>query len=488
MSGNNPFDANDVLVDQTMVCEASRFIDRKDLRDSYLVGLAGEPGPSNTERLLHFSMLLDALALHEHLFVLDAELPSDAKDLEFRNLLLSKGIIRELRTAPYAEKVVNDFQTFLNSLVQIDNIDSLDDLIQFNQGKTDNEYSGISEVAATISQAVKVLLLGQGPASYDASYSSGTIGHALASRRTGVHTLRLLSERSDREQQTRFERADLISRPFYVLGKEMLSDLGAFDSGHVGRGISHLRTFIYRALSEHARIVFYPSCRRAAQIDLLGDHLRASISEELYRVVARAFESDVREVYADEAAVPILMPPTLTIFLETFKTSPDLSRAIDSFRNEFAALRQGLRKLENENLEATTLGERLEIKHRIVQILESLKSHYKMRDDATLETVLGFGEVALKPLTSPLDPSKYSSELIKKPLNWIKTWWRNRPLKAAFQLKKRLQSIDEYEKLSSEVLGIEFDRKEKERFNSDYNSYLSLYQRKATPAPEQSPK
>src|SRR6185436_3618587 len=107
-----------------------------------------------------------------------------------------------------------------------------------------------------------------------------------------------------------------------------------------------------------ARIVLYPSCRRAAQIDLMSDHLRAGVSEKVYQVVARAFESTIEEVYADEEPVQLFLPPTLAIFLEMLAVEKDLSPTIDTFRNEFAGLRQDLRKLENQNLEANSIKER----------------------------------------------------------------------------------------------------------------------------------
>ena len=487
MINTNAFDANDVLIDQTMICEASRLLlksknlPKADLSDAYLGTMEDEP--SDVERLLHLSMLLDALALHEHLYVLKAELPVDATKLDMRNLLIDKGIIKELETVSYAEEICQDFRSFLDSLSSIGQVTSLDELIKFNQGTLDKNPRGKAQTVDVIIKAVRLFLSGKGLGSFASGYSSEMMSYYLARERTGAQTLEMLSERN-RKEDFRFPRSELVDRPLYFLGDEMLNDLSSFESGHAGRAVSHLRTFIYWRISEHARIVLYPSCRRAAQIDLFTDYLRASISERVYHVVAQAFESTLEMVYADEAPVPLFLPPTLSIFLEIYQSTSDLSRAIDEFRDQFGPMRQAFHKLENDLLNAKTLGERVEIKEKILQTLKSLASYYELKDEATLETVIAYAELAVKPLANPLDPSKYSKELLLKPLDWIKGWWRDRPLRTAFQLKKRLESIENYEQLASRVLGIDFDQDEKELFLEHYNSYLSLHQRKARAWPK----
>jgi hypothetical protein len=481
MAGNLSFDANDVLVDQTMVCEASRLLvkEKTSIRP-YRLGAVLDKEPSTVERLLHLSMLLDALALHEHLFVLSAESPEDAVELELRGLLIEKGIIKEFQTAPYADKICTDLSSFFNSLVLAKEIKSLDDLIKFNKGTLVRESTGGDELTEMIVQAARSFLSGKKPTHYyDENYPSGeSLNYLLTSQRTGMRTLQSLAENKSERSRSMFARSDLTDRPFHVLGNELMMDLDVFDSGRPGRGVSHLRTLIYWKISDEARIVLYPSCRRAPQIDLLTDHLRAGISERVYQVIAHAFDSTIEELYADESPKPLFLPPTLAIFLEILSSANNLSDAIDTFRSQFDSIRQSLRKLENSRREAKTIKERIEINEKIVQTLKSLASHYEQTEYGTLETAIGFAELALKPFPNPFDPSRYSKELLLKPLSWIKTWWRDRPLRAVFQLKKRLQSIEGYERLAGSVLGIEFDKRETQLFSSYYNSFLSRYERK----------
>jgi hypothetical protein len=79
-------EAGDVLVDQTMICEASRLLENDPDLNKYTRKMPWWP-PTHTERLVHLSTLLDALALHEHLYVLKAELPDYADKLSLRRSL-----------------------------------------------------------------------------------------------------------------------------------------------------------------------------------------------------------------------------------------------------------------------------------------------------------------------------------------------------------------------------------------------------------------
>ncbi len=100
---NTMFLPNDMLLDQTMLCEASRLLEGCPQGFPYVEYLArqqkgrnrlveqyeheiGQWFPSNAERLFNLSMLLDGLALHDHLYVLKAELPLDATHLRLRHV------------------------------------------------------------------------------------------------------------------------------------------------------------------------------------------------------------------------------------------------------------------------------------------------------------------------------------------------------------------------------------------------------------------
>jgi len=219
-------------------------------------------------------------------------------------------------------------------------------------------------------------------------------------------------------------------------------------------------------------------------LDAFAGHIRLFTAEKIYQVVAEAFKENIKLVYEDEANIPLYFPPSLSIFLSLYRSSHDLSRTIDDFRKEFAGVRQDFRSLAEKLTRSRTLQERIEIKHQLGDALKLVKIHYQLNDDSLLETVLGFAPEVLNPLSNPTDPSKYSAKLLTMPITWIKDWWRKRPLRHIFDLRKRLYQITDYENLASEVLDTEFGKVEDGPgvlfdFNKHYDEYLSLYKRQS---------
>src|SRR5256885_651932 len=68
---------------------------------------------SVAERLIHLSMLLDTLLLYDHIYVLAAELPPDADNLNLRRILLDQGILRTIDTRHTAKLVATELGQFL---------------------------------------------------------------------------------------------------------------------------------------------------------------------------------------------------------------------------------------------------------------------------------------------------------------------------------------------------------------------------------------
>jgi hypothetical protein len=470
------FGANDVLVDQTMLCEASRLFGTNragpGYRNTQHVFGVGERRPSDTERLLHLSILLDALALHERLYVLRAELPEDWPTLSLRNTLFEMGVVAEFDPSPYAEAIGRDFRDFVAANESYSNVGSLDDLINFNRGaRGEDDRSGPRVRRAIILNAVERFLAGRygvgGDYSGLADDDGGDrVGYYLGRERGGSKELVQLSQAAE---------PDLASRPFYILGRDMVRHIEDVGSGYAHRAASYLRTFVYWGVSEHARVVFYPSCRRYPQIDVLTKHLRSSLAERVYGVVARAFGSTVEAVYEDEREVPLPLPPTLAVFLDMLRSKGNPGAAVEEFRALFAPVRRAFRELEDEFAAATSIAERRKIKQKIAAVTGSLKTHFEHANDTSLETVMGFAPEVLKPLSAPLDPGNYSRELLTKPVGWVRDWWRSRPFRHVFALRKRLESIVGYESLATQALGITLDQGEREYFLEDYRRYLALY-------------
>lgn len=455
----NIFSPNDMLLDQTMLCEASRLLKGAPARGSF-----------NTERLFNLSMLLDALALHEHIYVLKAELPPDANSLQLREHLLKKGIVSQMDTAPYLSEIRREFNVFLSNLKRS------------RRRASSPSKSAIEQVKYAINDFL-------GSPSYDTQHRDdknrredirdelikeyeGNLAHWWINRRQDNPATPLSPHEND-----------LISHPFLALGEHMLDYVDYFYSGAITTGVSHLRTFVYWRVSEHAGIPLYPSSQRIPQLDTFADHIRLSTAEKIYRVIADAFKENIELVYEDEAQIPLFLPPSLSIFLDLYRSSHDLSRTIDDFRDEFAGVRRDFRSLEEKFTNAETLQERIAIKHQLGDVIKSVKTHYQLDDDSVLESVLGYAPAVLNPLTNPADPSKYSKELLTQPVEWLRHWWRKRSLRHVFRLRERLYQVSRYERLASEVLEVQLDEQDKQKFYGYYNDYLALYGRKSLESP-----
>src|SRR3954452_2956216 len=112
------FETDAVLLDQTMLCEASRLLAGSPVGHEYTESLQRfdlsygvrelqwRAMPlSNAERLLHLETTARALLLYERLYVVSAELPPDATALPLRQILLNFGIVEELDTTEVAQEI-----------------------------------------------------------------------------------------------------------------------------------------------------------------------------------------------------------------------------------------------------------------------------------------------------------------------------------------------------------------------------------------------
>lgn len=469
---SNVFTFNDLLLDQTMLCEASRLLQNcpegesfgsyfsrfakgQEIQRSRLYHLYEHErhswSPSNTERLFNLSLLLDGLALHNQLYVLKAELPLDAESLQLRKLLLEKGIVKEIETAPYLPDIRHDFDVY------------------FSQLPLSKHPAGLSRemTAKQIKQLVDEFVGG--------SVLSARMLESESQKKSVLDALVSMYEGTEEHWQIG---NDWLNLPFLTLGEFMLDRVHLYSSGMIS-GISLLRTFVYWRLSEHIKIPLYSSSRRLPLLSALTEHIQLHSSERIYQAIADVFKEDIDMIREDDAAIPFVPPPSLSVFLTMYRSSHNLSKTIDDFRGEFAGVRQEFCTLAEQRMKARTMQERLDFAHRLNDIVQLVQRHYRRQDPSWLAASLSFAPDVLNPLSNPLDPSKYSTALLAKPIEWIRSWWKRRPLQHVFHLRERLYQLAVDERLASEMLGIEFNAKVTEDFNRHYMEYLDLYKRKS---------
>ena len=76
---------------------------------------------------------------------------------------------------------------------------------------------------------------------------------------------------------------------------------------------------------------------------------------------------------------------------------------------------------------------------------------------------------------NPLKPTNYSAALFSMPIEWIRKWWRNRPLSLAFRLRDRLLEIRKYQNLLKDTIGLEITDNESKQFQGYYDQLISSW-------------
>jgi hypothetical protein len=72
----------------------------------------------------------------------------------------------------------------------------------------------------------------------------------------------------------------------------------------------------------------------------------------------------------------------------------------------------------------------------------------------SLEAIIRYIPDVIDAAVSPLDPTKYSADLLLKPLSWITTWWKQRPISMIFRAANRIAEIKRYENLLMKMFGV----------------------------------
>ncbi len=478
-------DEYSVLIDQTMLCEASRLIEgvpigeefynylvsynkqaspHRGFINDYRMGMDWWP-PTNSERLFHLSTLLDSIALYENICVLKAELPPDADTLKLRNNLIDSGIVQTIDTSMVAEPISEEFRDFLSSV---------------KPGKQDLESSRdllANEISKIVFHVLKNIRLADHDNNSD-DWRSSSIRNRLP---TIVEGLEKEYEGTLSHWWLEGEKGKLQTNTIATLGSHIIDKIGYYGSGAIVSGISHLRTFVYWRISDHLNIPFFPSCRRMPQFETISSQISPNAHQEVYKIIADAFKCTVEQVYEDCKPTPILVPPVTSIFLQKLKNNKNISSCLEEIRSEFKGLREALKKLQYDLRNSETMHERLKAKRKLKDLLEALTKHYEFHNHTILDEALAYAPNVLKPLSNPTNPEKYTTELVKKPIDWVREWWSRRPFRVAYKLRDRLLSIPNYNDLLKDSLAVNITDKESEYFQKYYDDYLSLYGQKKKP-------
>jgi len=443
-----------VLIDQTMLCEAARLLEGTNTPwpDRRISPLGWET-PNPAERLVHLATLLDALLLYDELYVLDAQLPHDADALPLRQVLLDRRILRHVDTRTLSTDVADELTGFLRDA----------ETVPGPLGASPRLASG-EEVA----NGVRRLLAHQREIGETATRRDLELASVMHSDVEGDLVYGRLQG----------ARSELRSDPLRTLGSATLGNISYFRSGAVYRGVSHLRTFIYWRISAHLRIPFLPSLYRLPAYHLITDHVRRTVQDRVYEIVADAFRSTVGEVYEDEYPLPLYLPPALALFLDHLRTHGDIAMAVEDLRHQHRKLRRTLTELQQSLETGSTLGEVKAARRRLNAALDALRTDLGPHDQAAVGTVDQLIDIVpgvVNAAANPLDVGGYAEALMARPAEWIRSWWLRRPVRSAVRLSTRLEHLSRYHRLLEEATGQRFDPAHVEGLRRTYGAALNLY-------------
>lgn len=423
-----------------------------DLKDEPDRSFVKNSVPRTLEKLLNLSILLDAIALHENVYVLKGEVPRESQALLLRQILLEKGIVKVLDTLPFEEQIVKEFSEYLNQISE--------------QARWKAHRYEQTEAQAALLDGISLFMRA------DFSREPGpTLAYAT------FYDLATLKEiELPYHGDEKFNSAEVYENPMLLLGRYLVEGFGysPTDSDPITSQSPLLRTFLYWRVSEHAGVSFYPSARRIAQYELLRTEVAKLVSEDVMKILTENFQEMVSAAYSRDVEVPIKMPPTLAIFLDIYRDTKDLSTSIIRFRQFFAKTRRALAEAEDSLASVRTVGGRQKAVKRIAKTAAALNTDLNRADDIVLKDALEFVPEILKPLSNPLDPTNYSSRLLSRPIEWIRHWWISRPLRPVYNVKSRLSNIAQYQVLLDETLGISVSGSEQVRLIDHYTKYFQL--------------
>jgi len=200
---------------------------------------------------------------------------------------------------------------------------------------------------------------------------------------------------------------------------------------------------------------YFPDFDRAPFVRGLLDRTYRSLPVRLYQRVAEALgeplgKNDLVAEWTLRMEVPI--PPVSALVLERARSLDELPDRLLEVRAEFATYRRYFASFKAELQEADTISERLKLQGRYSQLLETASG--PRHETVSAQEMLNLAEKAVNVAVAPQLPTSYSGLLLTQPVEWIRRWWRRRPLAVLFRLDGKLPRISQYQGLIEKLWGV----------------------------------
>jgi hypothetical protein len=442
---------NSTLITNTSIIEASRLITFGDSGPSDGESWGWEGGASKhkvaVRRLVEFCDVSEAVVLNDYVYTLPSKDPEDVTRESLSSVLRDAGIRKELESGQLSNKAIASVR---NLLGEIGNNRVYELSIPFIEGKSsipgvddnfdtkDSWRRRTREYKFFVPDARVIEVL---------KNSIEVPTFEIGKRFSGYYT----------------ESTDPLSNFLNSYG-EQLSDVVSPATDFV---IVAIRSVLYWVTAEHYKIAYRPDCFRVEWTKEWMNSWRATLSKQLYQIIAKAFSGNVQEVMEDEEPQTLLLPPIPAMIIERSSSIHEIPNVLLELRDEFAGFRKSFGELESERRNARSIAQRKKIKKRIKKLFEATAKKSESKQTELFISAIGYTDEVADIVTSPSDPKGYI-KLFQQGAEWLRTWWLARPAFRLFSLRKRVESIREYTQLSEKLLGRSLSEDEISEFTNSY--------------------
>lgn len=231
-------------------------------------------------------------------------------------------------------------------------------------------------------------------------------------------------------------------------------------TGGSERGAYILRTYIYSKMAREHKLAFMPDYPRIPFLSSILNQYYENVVTKSYNVLSQKLNCEAEEFLEDARPLGLPIPPFTSLVLNDCKSPEDLPRVLLKFRDEFSNLRESLTTLESILINSTNIRDRIKARKHVEAVFASAGRKYSESGYTNFKSLFDFSGDLIAPIFDWANPTSYSTNLVTKPLDWIRDWWFRRPLAQFFDLANQFRSISEYNTLAKRVFKIDFTDEE----------------------------
>ena len=328
----------------------------------------------------------------------------ETADLDLRRSLIGAGILQELDTNDRGRAITD---LILHGLARIENVEAV------TGGYVDFEARVRAEIADILNgqdDIYEVML----------PYQHG--------RKLGLHS-------------------------FEDTGRRVIAAVEYGCSGAYEDGKSLLHDMYYVYAAEAFRLPYWPQMGRIEFAKHFPNRFDKDTRTALYQKMADALKATVADVAAEFEESIAYIPPFASLVLERSHKPADIIVRTFELREEMRALRESLSQLEHQRLAAASLAQRKALIQKRSELLAQMSKAFERTDSVRLQNIIRYIPELIRPALNPLDPTRYSANLLLQPVEWILNWWKNRPVAMFLDVSSRVAKMREYNDLVAKVFG-----------------------------------